>query len=168
MAEKWRDIEGFEGLYQISNEGRVYSHIKDIVMKSRKDHHGYLFIGLTKDTKQIHFLISRLVSLAFIKNPLNKLQVNHIDGNKLNNKEDNLEWNTRQENMNHAKVNGLVGGKPVNQIDRDTGKIIQRFDSGTHASIQTNTRSQGISMCCNRNQKTTGGFKWEFSEEGSE
>ena len=118
--EIWEDIEGYEGLYQVSNLGRVKSldryvkarsHSKEFkkgkILKPRISQKGYLTVLLCKDNIGKEYRIHRLVALAFIPNPENKLEVNHIDGKKQNNCVDNLEWNTRSENIKHAFAHDL-------------------------------------------------------------
>lgn len=110
---KWKDIQGYEGLYQVSNLGEVRSlkykgrnNIK--ILKGASDKDGYRRVALfDKEKCRKEYRIHRLVAEAFIPNPENKPQVNHIDGNKINNKSDNLEWATQEENMQHAYKMGL-------------------------------------------------------------
>ena len=125
MEEVWEDIAGFEGLYKISNRGRVLRlskttsnrrYLPNKVRKPVKSSNGYLKIGLTYDKKQVTLLIHRLVAMTFIDNPKNKKEVNHIDGNKENNIVSNLEWNTPLENTKHSNKNGLVNIKGINNI----------------------------------------------------
>lgn len=114
MEEVWKDVIGFEGYYQVSNLGRV-KRIKSEkgaqTEKTLKEYSypstGYFQVNLSKDSKVTHCYIHRLVAEAFILNPENKPQVNHIDGNKHNNNIDNLEWVTNQENSVHAYDMGL-------------------------------------------------------------
>jgi hypothetical protein len=106
MQEVWRDIIGYEGLYQVSNIGNVKGIIK--TLKPNKTSKGYLHISLYKNRISKTFKLHRIVAQNFISNPENKLEVNHMDGNKLNNKIDNLEWNTRFENNKHAIDNKLI------------------------------------------------------------
>jgi hypothetical protein len=120
MEEVWKDISGYEGLYQVSNMGRVKSlerivsprkqgqriaHEKIKQSKHTKD--GYLEVTLCKNCKPKSIRTHRLVAHAFCENPFNKAEVNHIDGNKLNNRADNLEWVTSSENQIHAYKLGL-------------------------------------------------------------
>lgn len=118
MDEKWKDIEGYEGLYQISNLGRVKSLpkpcrnnsiSKEKILKPRINDNGYCVVDLYKNKKRKVFRIHKLVMHTFIgKNE--SLDINHIDGNKTNNKLSNLEYCTRQENMLHAVKIGLSKG----------------------------------------------------------
>lgn len=105
MEEIWKDIEGYEGMFRVSSYGKIYSiprpSTKGGIRKINIDK-GYMYVNLRKDGKKgSNKFIHRLVAKHFIPNPENKTQVNHIDGNKLNNMVDNLEWNTPQENINH-------------------------------------------------------------------
>ena len=114
MQEIWKDIEGFEGLYQISNYGRVksmprvvcysggnksYSKNEPTIKEPVINNRGYLCVCLWKNCKSRQFKIHRLVASAFIPNPENKPQVDHIDGNKQNNFVGNLRWATSSENI---------------------------------------------------------------------
>lgn len=102
MKEIWKDIKNFEGLYQISNYGNIYSNNRKMILKPRKDKDGYLGINLYKNNCSKSYRVHRLVAIHFIFNPDDKLQVNHIDGNKENNCVWNLEWCTQEENMQHS------------------------------------------------------------------
>jgi len=113
-GEIWKPIEGFEGLYDISSHGRVFTHqqfgkghrearIRKQFLKSN----GYLRVNLSKNNTQKGFYIHRLVAQNFIENPENKPQVNHIDCVKTNNHVNNLEWTSAKENVSHAWNNGL-------------------------------------------------------------
>ncbi len=114
MKEIWKDVEGYEGLYQVSNLGNVKSlkrkkwngfnfiETTEKILKTSKSYKGYLRTRLYKDGKSKCFPTHRIVAQAFIPNPNNKPQVNHIDGDKTNNKAENLEWCTNAENQQHA------------------------------------------------------------------
>lgn len=103
--EIWQSIQGYEGLYWVSNLGRVKS--KTDLLQPLKDRGKYLRVQLSKHNIQKFYSIHRLVALAFIPNPENKAEVNHIDGNKQNNTVQNLQWCSRSENMQHQFDNGL-------------------------------------------------------------
>lgn len=126
MEEIWKDVKGYEGLYQVSNLGRVKSlnkkvntinqygaihkrTIKGRNLKQRETHNGYLRVKFIKNKKIQKVRVHRLVAEAFIEKP--KLEVNHIDGNKKNNNVENLEWVTPKENKKHAWIMGLYSKK---------------------------------------------------------
>lgn len=181
-GEVWKDIEGYEGLYQVSNMGRVKSLPRKKHMprngigcyyttKERILRHGkatrYLHVGLEKDGENKVFSIHRLVAKAFIPNPHNKPFVNHIDGNKHNNITINLEWCTQKENIGHAFLNGLSDysskRKKVNQYDLN-GDFICSF-SGCIGVEKTLGFSHGmISMCCRGKCKTAFGYIWKYAD----
>ena len=138
--EIWKDIEGFEGLYQVSNLGRVKSlsrkcgtcYKKESIRKLSQTKDGYLKIRLMGNGKDITTRIHRLVALAFIPNYSNKETVNHIDGNKHNNIVENLEWSTRQEQLKHAYNLGLKKSttgeyNSQSKLSRDQVKEIRRI-----------------------------------------
>ena len=142
MKEIWKDVVGFERIYQVSNYGKIKSlgnksnHKDAIIMKPILNYKGYLQINLRKNGKSYHFVVHRLVAQAFIPNPDNLPQVNHIDGNKQNNNVKNLEWCDNSYNQIHANKMGLnkhriervkeVCNKPVAQLDLN-GIEINRF-----------------------------------------
>ena len=119
-AEIWKDVVGYEGIYQCSNIGRIksldhkvyHSNYKYRIQKGRiisvsKSKKGYLQVSLSKNGKRFHTGVHRIMAISFIDNPENKPQVNHIDGNKENNLLSNLEWVTNSENQIHAINGGL-------------------------------------------------------------
>lgn len=113
MQEEWKPIEGYEGLYEISNFGRVKSlnylrNYREKILINMRTNKGYLYVTLYKYKIQKHFQSHRLVALAFIPNPENKRCVNHIDNIRDNNITSNLEWVTHKENMEHAAKQGRM------------------------------------------------------------
>lgn len=108
MIEKWKDIKGYEGLYQVSNLGRVKSLRKGLILKQSHTSTGYMKVELYKNKKRKGFKVHRLVAFAFIKLKEGKEIINHKDGNPLNNKSNNLEWCTQKENVQHAIKTGLT------------------------------------------------------------
>ena len=167
MKEVWKDIEGDEGLYKISNLGYVYS-IKSKKILKIHDRQGYKYSQLWKCSKGKNFLIHRLVALAFIPNPENKKEVNHIDGDKSNNKVDNLEWVTSSENKIHAQKIGLKKipdnlspKKAVLQIDPITLDVVNEFESIHEAHRKTGIDFRLISKVLNGKRNKTGGYIWK-------
>ena len=111
----WKDIEGFEGLYQISNTGEVYSIRRNIVLKPKTDRYGYYAINLWNG-KNNHTTIHRLVASAFLDKPEGCNVVNHMDSNKKNNDVSNLEWTTVKGNTIHAYKNNKEYHDRCNQL----------------------------------------------------
>lgn len=116
MREVFEDLKGYEDSYQISDSGRIFTkrrlignqiyYGKELVPQLTSD--GYLKVTLSKNCKSKKYYLHRLVAIQFLDNLDNLSQVNHIDGNKLNNSITNLEWCTKQENQNHAIRTGLM------------------------------------------------------------
>lgn len=168
----WKDIPGYEGLYQISNTGLVLSksrfdslgrYVSRKIRKLYSDKDGYLLIALNKDGAKKTFKVHRLVAEAFIPNPHNYPQINHKDENVKNNKASNLEWCTAKYNCNyggHTARQVLTASKPVLQFDLHN-HFVKRWPStaevGRHGFNQGN-----ISNCCNGRQKTAYGFVWKY------
>lgn len=101
MKEEWRDIEGHEGKYQVSNFGRIRNSIRNKILKQTKVRNNYLVVSLHKN-KQKRFYVHRLVAIAFIPNNNNLSEVNHKDENKENNHVDNLEWCNKEYNLTYG------------------------------------------------------------------
>ena len=170
--EIWKDIVGYEGLYQVSNLGNFRS--LDRETKNGKTHYirkgkpvkkflcknGYEYVCLTKNCKGNHIKASRLVAIAFIPNTENKKTVNHINGNKLDNRVKNLEWNTYTENLNHAIKTGLRHLKPVAQIKN--GEIIKIYDYVSQVEKQNGWLETNICKVLKGKNKTAYGYEWKY------
>lgn len=182
MIEKWEPIQGYESLYEVSNLGNVKSLSKvrgccnggEKILKQQYAKSGYMIVGLCKNGKMKSFNVHKLVAKAFIPNFNNKPQINHIDGNKCNNKVDNLEWCTVSENVKHAYDNNLKKGAWVGQKDgkhpnsRKVAQynkemiLIKIWDSMSEAHRETGVFVDSISKCCKKIYKTAGGYIWEY------
>lgn len=174
MIEIWKDIKGYEGLYQVSNLGRVKSlgnnkRRKEKILKQVEDGGGYLFVLLCKNGKGKMFKVHRLVAQAFTPNPNNYPQVNHKDENKQNNCVWNLEWCDCKYNINYGtgierRIEKV--SKTVLQYDLN-GNFIREFLSGTEVQRQLGFGFQHISHCCLGKRKTAYGFIWRYKEESA-
>ena len=177
MEEIFKDIEGSNEIYQVSNLGRVksYNQNKDgKIFNPIACSNGYQMVRLRGSIQKI-CLIHRLVAKAFLPNPENKKEINHINGIKTDNRLENLEWATRTENMRHAFKTGLAKGHsrkgkkgednprsmPVIQSTLD-GKFIAKYPAGIEAARQLGCNAGSISNCCNGKTKMAYGFKWQY------
>ena len=172
MEEIWRDIEGYEGLYQISNKGRVKSLKcgKERILRPGIDTSGYCFIILCNDGVSKPFRLHRLVAQAFIPNLYNKPQVNHLDENKKNNCVENLEWSTAKENSNFGTRNERMGyslSKPILQYSK-SGDFIREWKSAAEVERVLGINNSDIIQCCKGRRKSSGGFIWKYKEERTE
>jgi hypothetical protein len=181
MEETWKDIEGFEGLYQVSNLGRVRSldhmsvrnlngkiydcMVRGKVLSPSKDSSGYLHVRLWRNGNKTT-LVHRLVAKAFIPNPDNLETVNHKDENITNNRADNLEYMSVTDNIRYGtgiSRRRLTQRKPVEQLTMD-GKHIAYFDGIIDASIATGAPRELIGKVCHGRKKSAGGYRWKFKE----
>lgn len=164
--EIWKDIEGFPN-YEVSNLGRVRNKNTKQIIAPIKGSSGYLSVRIRKQTGDYEkpaLNIHRLVAKTFIPNPENKPQVNHIDGNKLNNKMDNLEWCTRKENSKHAMKLGLFKPEPPEPPKKkvkiiETGEV---FNSIRDCANSLGVAEQHIWACLNGIRKTRNGLHFEY------
>lgn len=182
MDEVWKDVIGYEGLYQVSNKGRVKSlitpgkkrhHMKEMILKQTYDNYGYLQLNLHKNGTRCSRKVHRLVATAFIEKPdCCPLTVNHKDGVKTNNSVYNLEWCTNRENLLHAHRNGLINNKgensstarPVLQYSKN-GEFIKRWCTAKQAFIELKINGSHIGQCCRNERKSAGGFVWKYEIE---
>ena len=169
--EIWKDIKGYEGLYQVSNLGRVkslnYNHTKkEKILKPQLMRNGYLRINLHVINKNKIFNVHRLVADAFIPNTDKKTQVNHINEIKTDNRASNLEWMNCKENVNYGtgiKRRALKRLKPVIATNLENGEQI-KFNSLKEADEKGFSKSE-ICNCCKGKLKNHKGYIWRYADE---
>lgn len=174
MAEEWKDIKGYEGKYQISNLGRVRSlpfqfiksdgrkiSLRGKLMLSFDNGRGYQAIFLNNKGKRKLHKIARLVATAFVPNPENKPEVDHIDANRANDIPSNLRWVTHKENCNHPhfieaakRVSIGKASKPIVQMDLEENEL-KEFSSVIEAANTLEVKYHSISSCLNRRTKNS-------------
>lgn len=180
--EQWKNIEGYEGLYQVSNEGRIKSLHREIIYKDGRKkvleerilHNfisdlGYYHVMLSKDGVSKRYKVHRLVAKAFIPNPDNLPVINHKDENPKNNVVENLEWCTQGYNVHYGtmiergrkkQLNREDKSKPLDKIDMTTGEILESFKSASE--VERNNpqfKTSSVSRCCRGGQYLNG--KWQ-------
>lgn len=186
--EEWKDIPGYEGVYEVSDLGRIKSLARSWVWGRGAVRHqpdrilrpglqcegGYLTVNLVKSGISKNVLVHRIVAIAHISNPECKPEVNHKDGDKLNCRKDNLEWNTREENQQHAYKTGLHANtiqkcaescrrrfsKPVAQYTK-LGELVKVFFSEADAQRETGIRQSNINSAIQGKARSAGGFIWK-------
>lgn len=167
MKEEWKSVVGYEGLYEISNLGRIKSLNFDGTKRERIMSpylvHGYSRIRIFKNSKPRSVGVHRLVAEAFIANPDNKPYVNHINGDKSDNRAANLEWCTQSENTIHSYrvlMNKASGGREKKKVMLvETGQV---FESIKEASKMTGHNRTSIISCCKGRYKTVNGMHWRY------
>lgn len=161
--EVWKDIKGYEGLYQVSDQGRVFSvRSSRCLTPTPVGKYRYLRVVLTKDGVNAWCYVHRLVAEAFIPNPDELPQVNHKDEDKSNNVANNLEFCTAAYNTRYGTRGKRIGEKlqrPCYCIE-----LNEVFESLKEAQEKTGVKYQGISLCCQGKIKTAGGMRWRYAE----
>ncbi len=180
--EEWRTVAGYEGLYEVSNMGNVRSTRSGKLLKPSLNNSGYSVIHFYDHQNFKAFTIHRLVAMAFIPNPCGKRTVNHIDGDKTNNRADNLEWATYSENHKHAYKTGLKGvsdkqrkaasdtGKRTCELNRRKTPVIKMwlggetfYESAHEAARDICGDPSPIIRCCKGKKKTYKGCEWKYA-----
>lgn len=166
--ENWKDIIGFEGLYQVSDLGRVKSFYngKERVLVGVKNTNGYLKVGLWKDGKVKQYRVHRLVAEAFIPNPYGLPEVNHKDECKTNNAVSNLEWCDNRYNNNYGtrtERSAKAQSRTVHQYTLD-GSLVRSYPSVMEAERSTGCNHGYISKCCNGKYKQAYGYIWSYTQ----
>lgn len=185
MQEEWKEIPGYEGLYEVSTSGRVRSlrqgtRIKDKesrIMMQKRDNHGYFRVNLYKGGKCKAELVSRLVALAFVENPKGYKEVGHDDDNKENNSVENLYWTDRKENLTHNGLHLRIRDLRQKNIQKVVDALaipviatnVKTGESIRYASMQEAARhgfeSGKISLCCAGKRITHRGYTWRKEQE---
>lgn len=172
--EEWRSIDGFGGEYVVSSLGRVVAMPTKIrkdprVLSQKKD--TYLRVALTKCGKAKLYPVHRLVALAFIPNPHNYPQVNHIDEDKTNNKVENLEWVTASMNCNHGTRKARIREKQLNNVHPRPiiqktldGRFVARYTSCAEIPRVTRYKRTNVVECLRGRIRHAYGYKWEYEE----
>lgn len=166
--EVWKDVPGYEGKYQVSNLGNVKSmswHLKkeERLLKQCCDRRGYPMCYLFKDGRRKTFSVHRLVAVAFIPNLDCKPQVNHINGNKVDNRAENLEWCTNMENQSHAVDTNLKSSVKILQFDRN-GNLVKEWPSMAKAAKAVGVTRESIFACCNGTSRSCKNYIWRYKE----
>lgn len=182
--ELWKDIDGYEGIYQVSNMGRIRSldrkvpshhncvvRVKGQIITPTRCTNGYYEAHLSANGKRKVFLLHRVVAKAFIPNPNGLPEVNHKDENIQNNCVENLEWCDSKYNANYGTRNrrcyegNKKHFKPVLQFDKITGEFIKRWDCIEDAARELDIFDCQITRVCKGKNKSAGGFVWQYAEE---
>ena len=184
MEEIWKAVEGYEGIYEVSNLGRVrsldqlvpytsrwgtvaYRPTKGKVLTQRRIHGGYMGVLFKVQGHTEMKLVHRLVAAAFVPNPQNLETVNHKDEDKQNNRADNLEWMTRGDNVRYGTgiQRKRTPTRSVVQMSAD-GQTIRTWPSAKDAGQTLGLDPSHITACCRgkRGAKTIGGYRWKYSE----
>lgn len=174
VEEIWKPIKGYEGLYEISNWGRVKSLNyrktgRAELMKLVKSKKGYLTVMLHKNGKYKKFFVHRLVASTFLENPDNLPFINHKDEDKKNNKVGNLEWCNNKYNSNYGTRNHKISStntngklsKPVLQFTL-SGYLIKEWVSMAECT-RNGFQQSAVCRCCKGKQKSAYGFKWCYA-----
>lgn len=172
-SEVWKPVVGYEGLYEVSNIGRVrsinfHNSGKAKVMRPSLNTWGYLIVDLRKNNKRHSYTVHRLVAFAFIPNPDNLPEINHKNEIKYDNTVENLEWCTRKYNMNYGTGNERRRRrrriKPIVQLDNN-GNVVRKWETGFAASRYYQVNRRCIYDCLHGKQKTCKGFVWKYEYE---
>ena len=166
----WREVAGYEGLYAVSDEGEVISlprvlsngrgmfKVGGKLLKQGTRAGKYKFVHLSKDNVQSSVSVHRLVAIAFLDNPENLPEVNHKDENPSNNHVENLEWCSKQYNIDYSK------SKKVSQYTMD-GEKVAEYKSISYAADITGISRQAINNALSRWSKSAGRYTWKYEEE---
>lgn len=179
MKEEWKDVKGYEGIYEISNLGNVKSFYSGKIISQKKNNRGYMVVDLYKNRQRKSFLVHRIVAISFLNKDKLCNDVNHIDENKENNCVENLEWCTHKENVNKWCKNNTekVGRKQfkstekyrkldmnISMFNKD-GSFIKTYTRASDIKKELNKDISCIIQCCDGKRKSAYGYKWKFAFE---
>lgn len=180
MEEVWKDIKGYEGIYMVSNKGRIKSLERKIETRNRWGkmerrfpgkiikpsickRTGYYNVVLNNSDGGKTFKVHRLVAIAFVENKNNLPQVNHKDENKINNCVENLEWCTAKYNSNYGtKTKRAAKAQSKKVAKMKNGGIIEIYDSLHDVTRKTGISFKNVCSVCNGLRKTAGGYEWKY------
>lgn len=173
MNEIWKDINGYEGLFQVSSNGVIRSLdrylpmpnggeklVKGRIIKQYITSNGYMIVNLGKNRKYVH----RLVAEHFIPNPNNLPQIDHINTDKTDNRVCNLRWVTHKENINNPLTIDKKN-KPIIQFSKD-GELIRKWNSAMDVQRELGLHQGNICQCCKGKYKSAGGYIWRYYYKG--
>lgn len=172
MEETWKDIEEYEGLYQVSNMGRVKSVRRNIILRP-SIRNGYKRVTLYTNNIPKRYSIHRLVAMAFIPNPDNLPQVNHKDENRTNNCISNLEWCTQEYNINYGTGNKRRAQKQLNNKNKSKvvlqysldGTFIKEWKSTMDVQRKLGFGQSHIVQVCKGKRRIAYGYIWKYKNE---
>lgn len=181
--EIWKPINGYEGLYEVSNFGRMksFQNGNERILRGHRDKNGYIVIRLPEDGVFKYRLLHRIIAQTFIPNPEDKPFVDHINTIPSDNRVENLRWATEKENSNNPITRlkysfqqdkifqlkqrmAMPHRKPVDMLSLN-GEYIKTFDSVAHAAESVGSFCSAIRRCCNGKQHTAVSYKWRYSTQ---
>ena len=167
--ETWKPVRGYEGIYEVSDLGRVRNS-NGLIRKQKKDRYGYMVISMSRDGVKKHPSVHRLVWEAFHGPIPDGMQIDHINTVRDDNRLENLRTVSPKDNQNNGltlsnltKANRRSFGRSVIQLDKDTGEVIREWQCMVDAERELGICHRHISQCCYGKRNTTGGYRWRFA-----